>query len=97
MLVADVGFDFTSLTTVAPTSASQGQINQASDTFANLLPLTLQDLLALPTETLFDATLLTDTHTEVCDNDHSYQVYTVDSAHTQLLIDHNIVNAGRVL
>ena len=97
VLVADVGFVFTSLTTVAPTSASQGQINQASDTFANLLPLTLQDLLALPTETLFDATPLTDTHTEVCDNDHSHQVYTVDSAETQLFIDHNIVNAGRVL
>ena len=129
VLVADVGFDFTSLTTVAPTSASQGQINQASDTFANLLPLTLQDLLALPTETLFDAnntsllsgtplqsalhqlmvtgdsndavkiapTLLTDTHTVVRHNDHSYQVYTVDSAQTQLFIDQNIVNAGRVL
>ena len=27
----------------------------------------------------------------------TYHVYTVDSAHTQLLIDHNIVNAGRVL
>ena len=85
--------------------------------------------LALPTETLFDATntsllsgtplqpaqhqlmvtgdsndvvktdptLLTDTHTVVRHNDHSYQVYTVDSAHTQLLIDENIVHAGRVL
>ena len=51
----------------------------------------------MPTETLFDATLLIDTHTVVCDNDHSHQVYTVDSAHTQLLIDHNIVNAARVL
>jgi hypothetical protein len=94
VLVADVGFDFSSL---APISASQGQINQASDTFANLLPLTLQDLLALPTETLFDATLLTDTHTVVCDNDQSHQVYTVDSAQTELLIDQNIVNGGRVL
>ena len=53
--------------------------------------------MALPTETLFDATPLTDTHTEVCDNDHSHQVYTVDSAQTELLIDQNIVNAGRVL
>jgi hypothetical protein len=40
--------------------------------------------LALPTETLFDATLLTDTHT-------------VDSTQTQLFIDQNIVNGGRVL
>jgi hypothetical protein len=121
-----VGFAFTS---VAATSAKQGQINLATDTSANLLQLTLQDLLALPTETLFDATntrllsgtplqpaqrqlmvtgnshdvvkidptLLTDTQTMVRHNDHSYQVYTVDSAQTQLLIDHNIVNAGRVL
>jgi hypothetical protein len=44
-----------------------------------------------------DPTLLTDTHTVVSSNDHSYHVYTVDSAHPQLLIDHNIVNAGRVL
>ena len=129
LLVGDVAFEFTALTTVTPTSVSQGQINLASDTSANLLPLTLQDLLALPTEPLFDAnntsllsgtplqsalhqlmvtgdsndavkidpTLLTDTHTVVRHNDHSYQVYTVDSAQTQLLIDHNIVNAGRVL
>jgi hypothetical protein len=40
---------------------------------------------------------LTDTHTVVRHNDHSYQVYTVDSAQTQLFIDQNIVNAGRVL
>ncbi|MEY3653136.1 MAG: hypothetical protein RL739_1306, partial [Pseudomonadota bacterium] len=53
--------------------------------------------LALPTETLFDATPLTDTHTVVNSNDHSHQVYTVDSAQTQLLIDQNIVNGGRVL
>ena len=114
---------------MAVSSAVKGQVDLASDTRANLLQLTLQDLLALPTETLFDAnntsllsgtplqpaqhqlmvtgdsndvvktdpTLLTDTHTVVRHNDHSYQVYTVDSAHTQLLIDHNIVNAGRVL
>ncbi|MEY3666234.1 MAG: hypothetical protein RLZZ153_2416, partial [Pseudomonadota bacterium] len=95
LLVADVGFEFTSL---APTS--QGQINLISDTrdtSAKLQPLTLQDLLALPTETLFDATPLTDTHTVVNSNDHSHQVYTVDSAQTQLLIDQNIVNGGRVL
>ena len=129
VLLGDVGFAFTSLTSVAPSSAKQGEVNLATDTSANLLQLSLQDLLALPTETLFDAsnttllsgaplqpaqhqlmvtgdsndvvkidpTLLTDTHTVVSHNDHSYQVYTVDSAHTQLLIDHNIVNAGRVL
>jgi hypothetical protein len=129
LLVADASFDFTSLTSVAVSSAVQGQVDLASDARANVLSLTLQDLLALPTETLFDATntsllsgtplqpaqhqlmvtgdsndvvktdptLLTDTHTVVRHNDHSYQVYTVDSAHTQLLIDHNIVNAGRVL
>jgi hypothetical protein len=129
LLVADASFDFTSLTSVAVSSAVGGQVDLASDTRANVLQLTLQDLLALPTETLFDATntsllsgtplqpaqhqlmvtgdsndvvkldpsLLTDTHTVVRHNDHSYQVYTVDSAHTQLLIDHNIVNAGRVL
>ena len=129
VLVGDVSFAFTSLTSVAATSASRGQIDLASDTSANLLQLSLQDLLALPTETLFDATnttwlsgtplqpaqhqlmvtgdsndvvkidptLLTDTHTVVSSNDHTYHVYTVDSAHTQLLIDHNIVNAGRVL
>jgi hypothetical protein len=98
VLVADVGFDFSSL---APTS--QGQINQASATSdtsatsAKLQQQTLQDLLALPTETLFDATPLTDTHTVVNCNDQSHQVYTVDSAQTQLFIDQNIVNAGRVL
>jgi len=129
VLVGDAAFDFTSLTSVAATSAKQGQIDLATDTSANLLQLSLQDLLALPTETLYDATnttllsgtplqpaqhqlmvtgdsndvvkidatLLTDTHTVVSSNDHSYHVYTVDSAHTQLLIDHNIVNAGRVL
>ena len=129
LLVADASFDFTSLTSVAVSSAVQGQVDLANDTRANVLQLTLQDLLALPTETLFDAnntsllsgtplqpaqhqlmvtgdsndvvkldpTLLTDTHTVVRHNDHSYQVYTVDSAHTQLLIDQNIVHAGRVL
>jgi len=129
VLLGDAAFAFTSLTNVAASSASQGQINLASDTSANLLQLTLHDLLALPTENLFDTTnttllsgtplqpaqhqlmvtgdsndvvqidptLLTDTHTVVSHNDHSYQVYTVDSAHTQLLIDQNIVNAGRVL
>ena len=129
LLVADASFDFTSLTSVAVSSAVGGQVDLASDTRANVLQLTLQDLLALPTETLFDATntsllsgtplqpaqhqlmvtgdsndvvkldpsLLTDTHTVVRHNDHSYQVYTVDSAHTQLLIDENIVHAGRVL
>jgi hypothetical protein len=113
----------------AASSASRGQIDLASDTSANLLQLSLQDMLALPSETLFDAsnttllsgtplqpaqhqlmvtgdsndvvkidpTLLTDTHTVVRHNDHSYQVYTVDSAQTQLFIDQNIVNAGRVL
>jgi len=44
-----------------------------------------------------DPTLLTDTHTVVRHNDHSYQVYTVDSAHTQLLIDQRIVQAGHVV
>jgi hypothetical protein len=129
LLVADASFDFTSLTSVAVSSAGGGQVDLASDARANVLSLTLQDLLALPTETLFDATntsllsgtplqpaqhqlmvtgdsndvvktdptLLTDTHTVVRHNDHSYQVYTVDSAHTQLLIDENIVHAGRVL
>jgi hypothetical protein len=129
LLVADASFDFTSLTSVAVSSAVQGQVDLASDARANVLSLTLQDVLALPAETLFDATntsllsgtplqpaqhqlmvtgdsndvvkidptLLTDTHTVVRHNDHSYQVYTVDSAHNQLLIDHNIVNAGRVL
>jgi len=129
LLVADASFDFTSLTSVAVSSAVQGQVDLASDARANVLSLTLQDLLALPTETLFDATntsllsgtplqpaqhqlmvtgdsndvvktdptLLTDTHTVVRHNDHSYQVYTVDSAHTQLLIDQRIVQAGHVV
>jgi hypothetical protein len=128
-LVADASFDFTTLTPVAVTSAVAGQVNLASDARANVLRVTLQDVLALSTETLFDAnntsllsgtplqsalhqlmvtgdsndavkidpTLLTDTHTVVRHNDHSYQVYTVDSAQTQLFIDQNIVNAGRVL
>jgi len=53
VLVGDVGFAFTSLTSVAASSASQGQINLASDTSANLLQLRLQDLLALPEQNLF--------------------------------------------
>jgi hypothetical protein len=128
-LVADASFDFTTLTAVAVSSAVGGQVDLASDARANVLQLTLQDLLALPTETLFDATntsllsgtplqpaehqlmvsgdsndvvktdphLLTPTSTVVTYNDHAYSVYTVDSAHTQLLIDHNIVHAGLVL
>ena len=54
VLVGDVGFAFTSLTSVAATSAKQGQINLATDTSANLLQLRLQDLLALPEQNLFN-------------------------------------------
>ena len=54
VLVGDAAFDFTSLTSVAASSASQGQINLASDTSANLLQLSLQDLLALPEQNLFN-------------------------------------------
>ena len=42
----------------------------------------------------YPPTFLTDTHTVVNCNDHSHQVYTVDSAQTQLFIDQNIVNGG---
>ena len=54
VLLGDVGFAFTSLTSVAATSAKQGQINLATDTSANLLQLRLQDLLALPEQNLFN-------------------------------------------
>ena len=54
VVVGDVGFAFTSLTSVAASSASQGQINLASDTSANLLQLRLQDLLALPEQNGFN-------------------------------------------
>jgi len=54
VLLGDVGFAFTSLTSVAPSSAKQGQINLATDTSANLLQLRLQDLLALPEQNLFN-------------------------------------------
>jgi hypothetical protein len=41
--------------------------------------------------------MLSETHTVVAHDDHTYQVYSVDSAHTQLLIDQRIVHAGHVL
>ena len=44
-----------------------------------------------------DPHLLTPTSTVVTYNDHAYSVYTVDSAHTQLLIDQRIVQAGHVV
>jgi hypothetical protein len=54
-LVADASFDFTTLTPVAVTSAVAGQVDLASDARANVLRVTLQDVLALPELDVFSA------------------------------------------
>jgi hypothetical protein len=46
--VGDVAFDFTALTRVDVASAQNAQINLGTDASANLLPLGLSDVLALP-------------------------------------------------
>ena len=55
MLVADASFDFATLTRVAVSSAVLGQVDLASDASANLLRVSLQDVLAQPTPNLFNA------------------------------------------
>jgi hypothetical protein len=54
-LVADASFDFTTLTPVAVSSAVAGQVDLASDARANVLRVTLQDVLALPELDVFSA------------------------------------------
>ena len=46
MLVGDAGFDFTTLTRVDSTSAVHAQVDLASDTRANVMGVSLQDVLA---------------------------------------------------
>jgi hypothetical protein len=55
MLVADASFDFATLTRVELSSTVHGQVNLASDASANVLRITLQDVLAQPTLNLFNA------------------------------------------
>jgi hypothetical protein len=55
MLVADASFDFATLTRVAVSSAVHGQVDLASDASANVLRVSLQDVLAQPTPNLFNA------------------------------------------
>jgi hypothetical protein len=53
LLVGDVAFDFTALTRVDVASAQNAQINLGTDASANLLPLGLSDVLALPSVDAF--------------------------------------------
>jgi hypothetical protein len=58
-LVADASFDFTTLTPVAVTSAVGDQVDLASDARANVLRVTLQDVLAQPELDVFSASITT--------------------------------------
>ncbi len=55
LLVADARFDVALLSEVALTSAVQGQVDLASDGAANVLQLSLQDVLGQGTQNLFNA------------------------------------------
>jgi hypothetical protein len=55
MLVADASFDFATLTRVELSSTVHGQVNLARDASANVLRITLQEVLAQPALNLFNA------------------------------------------
>ena len=76
---------------------SDEQLQEKASVFATLKIIALGKKGCGNGQGHYPPTFLTDTHTVVNCNDHSHQVCTVDSAQTQLFIDQNIVNAGRVL
>jgi hypothetical protein len=106
VLVADVGFDFSTLPVSLNLSGLIAKLDLSADPAANALNLKLSDVLALPQQTLVvqgaanDSVLLagegwTNTGTLATQNGHSYAVWHNNTA--QALIDQQMVTAGVVM
>ena len=110
VLVADVGFEFTTLpSAVAGANVLSGAlplIDLSADPAANKVALSLSDLLALPQQTLVvqgaanDSVLLagdgwTNTGTLATQNGHTYAVWHNNTA--QALIEQQVMTAAYVL
>lgn len=106
VLVADVGFDFSTLPESLNLSGLIAKLDLSADPAANTLNLKLSDVLALPQQTLVvqgaanDSVLLagegwTNTGTLAAQNGHSYAVWHNGSA--QALIDQQMMKAGVVI
>jgi hypothetical protein len=106
VLVADVGFEFSTLPVSLNLSGLIAKLDLSADPAANALNLKLSDVLALPQQTLVvqgaanDSVLLagggwTNTGTLATQNGHSYAVWHNNTA--QALIDQQMMTAGVVM
>ena len=106
VLVADVGFDFSTLPVGLNLSGLIAKLDLSADPAANSLNLKLSDVLALPQQTLVvqgaanDSVMLagdgwTNTGTLAAQNGHSYAVWHNHTA--QALIDQQMMTTGVVI